>query len=95
MFSVGYNRIVVCCKYSWDMRAEVMKTQKINTSKKGAVKGLGEFQEKNCGKASPEPLDILKVPKGEASQEKRLRRNPSGQARRTSPQDKLSTKTSN
>lgn len=38
-----------------------MKTEKIKSPRKGSVRRLREFQEKNCGKASPELLDILNI----------------------------------
>lgn len=48
-----------------------MKTDKIKTPKKGAVKRLREFYEKNRGKPSADLLDILKAPAGEKSQDKK------------------------
>ncbi len=48
-----------------------MKTDKIKTPKKGAVKRLREFYEKNRGKPSSELGEILKVPAGEKSQDKK------------------------
>jgi len=48
-----------------------MKVDKIKTPKKGAVKRLRDFYEKNRGKASPDLLDILKTPADEKSQDKK------------------------
>ena len=39
-----------------------MENDKIKTPKKGAIQRLRELHKKNHGKASPELLDILKVP---------------------------------
>ncbi|OYZ21258.1 MAG: hypothetical protein B7Y39_09505 [Bdellovibrio sp. 28-41-41] len=53
-----------------------MKTDKVKTPKKGAVKRLREFYEKNRGKPSPELLDILKAPAEEKSQDKKSAKPP-------------------
>lgn len=46
-----------------------METTKPKIPKKGAVKRLREFYEKNRGKPSPELVEILKVP--EKSEDKK------------------------
>jgi len=48
-----------------------MKTDKVKTPKKGAVKRLREFYKENRGKPSPELGEILKTPGEEKSQDKK------------------------
>lgn len=48
-----------------------MKTDKIKILKKGAIKRLREFYEKNRGKPSTELGDILKSPPKEKHQDKK------------------------
>ena len=53
-----------------------MKADKLKTPKKGAVKRLREFYEKNRGKPSSELVEILKTPAEEKSQDKRSAKPP-------------------
>ena len=53
-----------------------MKMDKVKTPKKGAVKRLREFYEKNRGKASSELGEILKTPSEEKSQDKKSAKPP-------------------
>ena len=48
-----------------------MKTDKVKIPKKGAVKRLRDFYEKNRGKASADLVEILKTPTIEKSQDKK------------------------
>jgi hypothetical protein len=53
-----------------------MKTDKLKTPKKGAVKRIREFYEKNRGKPSIELGEILKTPADEKSQDKKSAKAP-------------------